>query len=490
MSESANAAISQLPNYNGTLTDGNIIPVVQLGVLPDNGAAQAPLSALLTYVGKANLSTGFSLSGGTASKTLTVTQNATIDQDLQQSASPTWAAINITGLTASQYVKTDGSKNLVSQNGIPASDLTGTTLPSNITLSSITRTGLSAAGYVKTDASGNLSNQVGVPGTDLTGTSLASNIINAPGTSWTIASTMTINGNSITCTNPGNMTLTIASGQLFQLSNAAIFLQAGDCILGARDGGPATGSMFNNSYYFYPVLSDTSLRVNVKFSSGGTAVYGFNQSLFTNSDVNFNSATLANYLSIGTLRIDGGTPLVSTISSNTLVTTFNLAMTQTSQADTPLLQSTLSSGNVTTALVANKLIASNALPYSSDKGAVYVMGTDVNATNTGTPVVGRHKFIGIYCTTSSSGITVSDQSGGIASAVRNGVGDYTINFDTGVFSGAPYPVCEAYGGPGSVYDAYIKNGVPPTASSVTIQTTASGSLSDGIFFYVHIVGPC
>lgn len=41
--------------------------------------------------------TGFSVAGGTSSKTLTVSEDATIDQDIQQSAAPSFAGLALTG---------------------------------------------------------------------------------------------------------------------------------------------------------------------------------------------------------------------------------------------------------------------------------------------------------------------------------------------------------------------------------------------------------
>ncbi|GAG45407.1 unnamed protein product, partial [marine sediment metagenome] len=41
------------------------------------------------------LATGYTIAGGTSEKTLTVTENATIDQDLQKSASVEFAGITL-----------------------------------------------------------------------------------------------------------------------------------------------------------------------------------------------------------------------------------------------------------------------------------------------------------------------------------------------------------------------------------------------------------
>lgn len=61
----------------------------------DNSKTQAEV---LADVEKVNNATGWQQSGGTTSKTLTVSENSTIDQDLQQSASPTFSNINLPAL--------------------------------------------------------------------------------------------------------------------------------------------------------------------------------------------------------------------------------------------------------------------------------------------------------------------------------------------------------------------------------------------------------
>lgn len=70
------------------------------------------LGLLLTQTANA---IGFSLSGGTTSKTLTVEDTSVVNQDLTTDASPTFANITDSGLTASQMVCTDANKKLVSK---------------------------------------------------------------------------------------------------------------------------------------------------------------------------------------------------------------------------------------------------------------------------------------------------------------------------------------------------------------------------------------
>ena len=69
----------------------------------------------MTAVGKVNEAVGFTLSGGTTSKTLTVEDTSVVNQDLTTDASPTFANITDSGLTASQMVCTDANKKLVSK---------------------------------------------------------------------------------------------------------------------------------------------------------------------------------------------------------------------------------------------------------------------------------------------------------------------------------------------------------------------------------------
>jgi hypothetical protein len=56
-------------------------------------------------------------------------------QNISIGSSPTFTALTLSGLTASQYIKTDGLKQLVSASSIPASDITGMSGASPITYS-------------------------------------------------------------------------------------------------------------------------------------------------------------------------------------------------------------------------------------------------------------------------------------------------------------------------------------------------------------------
>jgi hypothetical protein len=68
----------------------------------------------------ANISAGTGVSVSNGPGTIQVA----IGQSVATSAAPTFAGTTLTGLTASQYVKTDGSKALSSAATIPASDVT------------------------------------------------------------------------------------------------------------------------------------------------------------------------------------------------------------------------------------------------------------------------------------------------------------------------------------------------------------------------------
>ena len=57
---------------------------------------------------------GFTIAGGTASKTLIVSSDSTIDQSLAQAASPTFVGMTLSGGTASRLLSLDASKNTAS----------------------------------------------------------------------------------------------------------------------------------------------------------------------------------------------------------------------------------------------------------------------------------------------------------------------------------------------------------------------------------------
>jgi hypothetical protein len=138
-------------NGSGYLTSAAALTNGQL-LIGSTGAA--PAAASLTG------GTGVSVTNGAGSVSVA------IGQSVATSDSPTFAGTTLTGLTASQYVKTDASKNLSSAATVPASDVTsipydlsgdaygsltsGQTIfrflaPRNITLSAITAAGGSCA---------------------------------------------------------------------------------------------------------------------------------------------------------------------------------------------------------------------------------------------------------------------------------------------------------------------------------------------------------
>jgi hypothetical protein len=63
---------------------------------------------ILSFIGKANNDTGWTLAGGTSSKSLTITEDSTIDQNIQSTQSVSWLSVSASGLTgaasASRYV--------------------------------------------------------------------------------------------------------------------------------------------------------------------------------------------------------------------------------------------------------------------------------------------------------------------------------------------------------------------------------------------------
>jgi hypothetical protein len=114
----ANIKITDLPELTTTPNDANLLEIV-------DKASETPTSkkitwatikaAVLTAVGKVNEAVGFTLSGGTTSKTLTVEDTSLVNQDLTTDASPTFANITDSGLTASQTVFSDADKKLITK---------------------------------------------------------------------------------------------------------------------------------------------------------------------------------------------------------------------------------------------------------------------------------------------------------------------------------------------------------------------------------------
>jgi hypothetical protein len=96
-------------NASGYLTSAAALTNGQL-LIGSTGAA--PVAATISA------GTGVSVSNGTG------TIQVAIGQSVATSASPTFAGTTLTDLTASQYVKTDGSKALSSAATIPAADVT------------------------------------------------------------------------------------------------------------------------------------------------------------------------------------------------------------------------------------------------------------------------------------------------------------------------------------------------------------------------------
>jgi len=142
----ANIKITDLPELSETPNDANLLEIV-------DKASETPTSkkitwanikaAVLTAVGKVNEAVGFTLSGGTTSKTLTVEDTMTlkgyataaeittgteaakaIAPDQLKLSSPTFANITDSGLTASQMVCTDADKKLVSKAYATAAEIT------------------------------------------------------------------------------------------------------------------------------------------------------------------------------------------------------------------------------------------------------------------------------------------------------------------------------------------------------------------------------
>ena len=114
----ANIKITDLPELTGTPNDANLLEIV-------DKAGETPVSkkitwanikaAVLTAVGKVNEAVGFTISGGTTIKTLTVEDTSVVNQDLTTDASPTFANITDSGLTASQAIFSDASKKLITK---------------------------------------------------------------------------------------------------------------------------------------------------------------------------------------------------------------------------------------------------------------------------------------------------------------------------------------------------------------------------------------
>jgi hypothetical protein len=114
----ANIKITDLPELTTTPNDANLLEIV-------DKASETPTSkkitwanikaAVLTAIEKVNGAVGFTLSGGTTSKTLTVEDTSLVNQDLTTDASPTFANITDSGLTASQTIFSDAGKKLITK---------------------------------------------------------------------------------------------------------------------------------------------------------------------------------------------------------------------------------------------------------------------------------------------------------------------------------------------------------------------------------------
>ena len=86
----ADLAISQLPAFVPPIALTDLFVMVQnLSTTPITRKISytAVINQIITDIGKVNLATGYTFAGGTASRTLTVIANSTIDQNLQTTAS-------------------------------------------------------------------------------------------------------------------------------------------------------------------------------------------------------------------------------------------------------------------------------------------------------------------------------------------------------------------------------------------------------------------
>ena len=91
--------ISQLPGFVPPIASTDLFALVQnLSTTPVTRKISyvTMFSQIRTDMGKTELATGYSLAGGTAVRTLTVTANSTIDQNLQTTASPLFSALTVT----------------------------------------------------------------------------------------------------------------------------------------------------------------------------------------------------------------------------------------------------------------------------------------------------------------------------------------------------------------------------------------------------------
>ncbi len=167
---------------------------------------------------------------------------------------------NLSALTASKYVKTDASKNLITGD-IAASDITG-----NLSVTSLTTTGninsasFTASKYVKTDASKNL----------ITGDINASDI----------SGSLSLTG--VTCTNTSTIGFISYPLSLINTSTGGIGIN-----LGVQSGGLPVNYYFNilangESYYdalkmFFKPKSDNSNSFQIQ-NSAGTTLFSVNSS--------------------------------------------------------------------------------------------------------------------------------------------------------------------------------------------------------------------
>ena len=101
----ANVKISQLEELAATPDNADLLEIVDMAPTPTSKKITWTTikAAILTAVGKVNEAVGFTLSGGTTSKTLTVEDTSVVNQDLTSDASPTFAGVTITGPAALGY---------------------------------------------------------------------------------------------------------------------------------------------------------------------------------------------------------------------------------------------------------------------------------------------------------------------------------------------------------------------------------------------------
>lgn len=83
---------------------------------------------ILAFVEKTNNATGYSLAGGTTTKTLTVTEDSTIDQNLSTGSNVSFLGIRDTNLGTASYLKSSGGTITAGVGTVYADSSSGTTI--------------------------------------------------------------------------------------------------------------------------------------------------------------------------------------------------------------------------------------------------------------------------------------------------------------------------------------------------------------------------